>query len=178
MTKSFRNWRRETGGATAIEFSIVAIPFTFAIIAVIEVALAYTTGFLLEGGTGAASRMIRTCELQDAADAEADFRAALCSHAVTIPNCQDNVFVETVAMPDDSFMSVSSYEPLFDEDGGMVSRGFATGGVSDVVLVRTGYYYTFLTPVLGTAIGGPDARVLFMSTNVLQVEPCDFEGQT
>jgi Flp pilus assembly protein TadG len=180
MRKKPLTWTKNEDGATAIEFSLVAIPFIFMMVGILEMALMYTSASLVEGGTGVAAREIRTCALQDSTevveDQEVNFRKAFCDHAVTLRNCEEDLFVEVVAMPDDSFTSISDYEAEFDEDGAPVSRGFDPGYSSDVVLVRTAYRYSFLTPWLGTVIAGPNSSMLLMSTTVLQVEPCEFEG--
>ncbi|HRC26194.1 MAG TPA: pilus assembly protein, partial [Alphaproteobacteria bacterium] len=43
-----RSWRQDRSGSTAIEFSLVAIPFVIMMLGIIEIAILYTAGSLLE----------------------------------------------------------------------------------------------------------------------------------
>ncbi len=178
IKQKFADYFKKKDGATAVEFSLVAIPFVFAVIGVIEVAMMFLAATLVEGSNSTASRMIKTCQLQNmTGDLETIFREEFCDHAVTLHNCVGDLFVEVITMPDDSFTSVENYPLLLDEDDNPVSRGFDAGDSSKVVLIRTGYDYKLLTPFLGPLLGGPESSKFFMSTNVLQVEPCDFGGE-
>lgn len=162
-------------GATAIEFAMVALPFILTLFGIIEISLAYTAGTLLEGGTVSAARLIRTGQIQTgSADPETAFREELCNQADILVVC-DNIQVEAIPMPDDSFGSVGDYAVQYDNDGNMVSRGFDAGGVSDVMLVRVYYAYPFLTPMIGTLLGGADQTMPLLSTVVFQTEPYQIE---
>lgn len=169
-----KRWRKSTSGTTAIEFSLVAIPFIIMMLGIVEIALMYTAGSLLEGSTAAAARMIRTGQLQqlNPADPETMFREALCANIRGLVNC-NTVQIEVVQLPD-GFMDASDYAPQFDEDGNLVTRAFTMGGSSDVVLIRTAYRYPFLTPLLSPILGGASGSRLLMSTIVLETEPYDF----
>ena len=161
-------------GTTAIEFSLLAIPYLMLSLGIIELSVMYTSASLLEGATGSASRMIRTGQLQqDGGDPETLFRDGLCEYAVVLINCND-VVVEAVQM--DSFADFDTYAPSYDGDGNMVSQGFNAGGSNDRVLIRVAYRYEMMTPFIGTLIAGPTSSRLFMSTVVLQTEPYDFAG--
>lgn len=177
--RSFRkNWRKRNNGTTAIEFSMLAFPFVLMIVGIIEVSLMFTSAVMVEGGTSVASRLIRTCQLQDmTGDPEENFKTAFCSHATVLLNCEEKLHVEAIQMPDESFMNASNYSANFDENGNMISSGFDTGDVSDVVLIRAAYRYELLTPIFSTLMGGVDGTKTFLSTIVLQVEPCEYEEE-
>lgn len=167
---------RDRDGSVAIEFALVAIPFIFMLVAIIELALMFTSAALLESATSSASRQIRTGALQQAAargpEQEALFRSALCSRADILIVC-DQIAVESVNIG--SFSEYGSYAPRMDEDGNMAPQGFDAGGVSDVILVRTFFRYTFMTPVIGRFLGeGGTPTRRFVSTIVLQAEPYEF----
>ena len=76
-----------------------------------------------------------------------------------------------------SFADYDTMQPAYDEDGMMVSNGFALGGSSEKVLIRVAYNYTALTPLVGQMLWGADSSRLFMSTVVLQAEPYDFSEE-
>jgi Flp pilus assembly protein TadG len=174
LKSGWRSWRHDRSGSTAIEFSLVAIPFVIMMLGIIEIAILYTAGSLLEGSTAAAARMIRTGQLQqlNPADPEAVFRDALCANIRALVNC-DNIQIEVVQLPD-GFMDADDYAPQFDEDGNLIVRPFTMGTSSDVVLIRTAYRYPFLTPLLSPILGGASGSRLLMSTLVLETEPYDF----
>lgn len=160
----------------AIEFAIVAIPFVYMMVAIIELSLMFTSASLLESATSAAARQIRTGALQESADAgpaqEALFRSVLCDNASALLSC-DDIGVEAINIG--SFSSYEDFLPQYDEQGNFVPQGFDAGGVSDVILIRTFYRYTFMTPLIGQFLGaGGSGTQTFMSTIVLQTEPYKF----
>lgn len=170
----FRNWVKDEDGTTAIEFSLLAIPYLTLMLGIIELSLMYASGALLEGATQHAARLVRTGQIQQmASGGEAAFRQALCDYATALVRC-DNIQLEVQDM--DSFSDFSSLQADYDEDGNLSSRGFSVGGSSDRVMIRTAYRYTMYTPLVGTLLNGPDGSRLFVSTFVLQTEPYEFEG--
>lgn len=172
--RPMRTWTRDRRGTTAIEFSLVAIPFVIMMVGIIEIAILYTAGSLLEGSTASAARMIRTGQLQqlNPTNPEVVFRDALCANIRALVNC-NNIQIEVVQLPD-GFTDAGDYAPQFDEDGNLIVRPFTMGTSSDVVLIRTAYRYPFLTPLLSPLLGGSAGSRLLMSTLVLETEPYDF----
>lgn len=160
----------------AIEFAVVAVPFVYMLVAIIELSMMFTSASLLESSTSAASRQIRTGAIQEAASTpaaqEALFRNVLCERASVLMDC-DEIQVESVNIG--AFGSYQDFLPQLDGDGNLVSQGFDAGGVSDVILVRTFYRYNFMTPLIGQFLGeGLTGTRAFMSTIVLQTEPYEF----
>ncbi len=152
----------------------MVIPYVFLTIAILELSIMYAAATLLEGATNSAARMIRTGELQQTAgDPEGAFRTALCDYATVLINCND-VVVE--AVPLTTYSDYDTLGPQYDEDGNLTSRGFSVSGSDTRMLVRVGYRYTMLTPLVGTLLAGPTNSRQFMSTIVLQTEPYQFGG--
>lgn len=175
LRKLLAKWRRNEEASTAIEFSLLALPYVLLTVGIIELAITYTTASLLEGATGSAARMIRTGQLQQSGgDPEETFRTALCDYASVLINC-DDIAIEVLTL--DSFADFSDLAPVFDADGNMVPQGFDPGESSDRVLIRAAYNYPMMTPFVGPLLAGADNRILFLSTIVLQAEPYDFEGE-
>lgn len=170
--KLFKAWLGQKDGSTAIEFSMLAIPYVMLTVAIIELSISFASATLLEAATNSAARMIRTGELQQSSeDPETMFRDQICDYATVLINCND-VIIEVQTMA--SFSDFGSLAPQFDENGSMVSRGFSAGGSSDRVLIRVSYTYNMMTPFIGQLLAGQDGSLLFMSTIVLQTEPYDF----
>lgn len=173
MKRLFGKWIRKESGTTAIEFSMLLIPYMMLSLGIIELSMMYTTANLLEGATGSAARMVRTGQLQQSgtSDPETAFRMAMCAFAPLIIECSD-VVIEVKVLN-----SYADYTPpVYDEDGNMESEGFTAGGSNDKVLIRTAYRYEMLTPLVGPLLSGGEGSRLFMSTIVLQTEPYEFEG--
>jgi Flp pilus assembly protein TadG len=177
LGKFFRSWVDRKEGTTAIEFSLMAIPYFMLTIGILEVSIMYASACLLEGATTAAARLIRTGQVQQAesADPEEMFRDAVCDYAEALIAC-DKVIIEVRQM--ESFDDYDSMGAQYDEDGNMVSQGFDAGGSNDRVLIRVAYRYEMLTPFIGPLLVGPDNSRQFMSTIVLQTEPYEFAGAT
>jgi Flp pilus assembly protein TadG len=172
MLRKFRGWVHNKDGATAIEFSLLAIPYVFLTLGIIELSIMYASASLLEGATNSAARLIKTGQIQTAGGNEEDaFRTALCNYATVLINCND-VVIE--ALPMNSFSDYDAMQPQMDKNGNMVSQGFNPGGSDAKTLIRVAYRYTMLTPFVGTLLAGPTNSRLFMSTVVLQTEPYQF----
>lgn len=173
MLRFFRLFLAKKDGTTAIEFSMLALPYIMLSLAIIELSMMYASASLLEGATDSASRMIRTGQIQQSgtANPEAEFRNAMCDFAVVLIDCNDLV-IEVTPLP--SFSDFSG--PTFDANGNMISSGFNPGGSNDRVMIRVAYRYTMLTPIVGPLLNGPGGSTLFMSTIVMQTEPYEFEG--
>jgi Flp pilus assembly protein TadG len=174
LRRFFSGWLRKKDGTTAIEFSLLCIPYIFLTLGIIELSIMYAAASLLEGATGSAARLIRIGQIQQAEgeDPEELFREAICNYATVLISC-DDVVIEVQQMA--SFADYEDMEPQYDEDGNLIPGGFDAGGSSDRVLIRVAYRYNMMTPFIGPLLAGADNSRLFMSTIVLQVEPYEFE---
>ncbi len=172
MKGFLKNWCKKEDGTTAIEFSMLLMPYLMISLGIIEMSLMFTSASLVEGATSSAARLIRTGQLQQSAgDPETLFRDALCEYATVLVSCDDMVIeVQTLG-------SYGDYtQAAFNGDGDMISQGFDAGESNDRVVVRVAYRYSMMTPLVGNLLNGPDGSTLFMSTIVLQTEPYEFQG--
>lgn len=172
-------WLRRKDGSVAVEFALVSIPFIYTTIAIIELSLFFAASNMLEAGVNTSSRLIRTGQLQQSGspDPEALFRENICEQLFILIEC-DNVQIEVVAMPGDSFSEIEDYQPEYDENGVLVPREFDAGGSDDVVMIRAYYRYQLMTPIFAQIFSKePDNSVPMMSTVILQSEPYEFGNQ-
>lgn len=176
MIKFFGKWGKNREGATAIEFAFLAMPYLLLSLGIIELSLMFASESMLEGATTRAARVVKTGQLQQSgnADLEAGFRDKLCEHAPLLIRCED-IVIEARVM--ESFADYETMQPEFNQDGEMVSDGFALGGSSEKILIRVAYNYTAFTPLVGQMLWGVDSSRMFMSTIVLQSEPYDFSEE-
>lgn len=171
--KLFGGWVRKTDGVTAIEFSLLFIPYLLLSLAIIELSLMFVSASLLEGATGSAARLIRTGQLQQSGGDQVQmFRDALCDYTSVLISCDDlRVEVQELA----SFGDAEALAPQYDEDGNLV-EAFSPGGSDSSVLIRVAFRYQMMVPLVGPLLTGPGGSMLFMSTIVLRTEPYEFGG--
>lgn len=172
MLGLIRKWFKRDDGATAIEFSLLFLPYMTISLGIVELSLMFASASLLEGATDSASRLIRTGQLQQADDdPETLFREAMCEFAVALIDCTDvSIDVSTL----DSYGDFTAAS--FDDDGNLVTGDFDAGGSSSIVLIRVAYRYEMVTPIVGPLLNGDDGSTLFVSTIVMQSEPYEFQG--
>lgn len=169
-------WVRQDKGATAVEFSLVAVPFIFLLIGTIEMSLMFAASANLHSATNDASRLIRTGQAQQSGgDAEDVFVNKLCEGVNVILDCSKLQY-EVIAMG--NFDDFSDYAASYDEDGNLETQGFNPGGSSSVVLIRVSYRYPLMLPVVGNMLSdGPNMTKHLLATVVLQAEPYDINEE-
>ena len=160
-------------GTTAVEFSLIGLPFVLLIVGTIEICILFLAGSLMEGAVYDASRIIRTGQIQDAADAEQAFVDAICDHTVALLDCDEFQYDVRVLS---SFGEAADDDALVDDEGNLVDPEFDTGGVSDIIMVRVSYRYPMMTPLIGDIFGQYEGNTrLLVATTVFQAEPYQFE---
>lgn len=151
---------------TSIEFALIALPFFILIFGIIETSLVFIGQVVLDGSAQDAARKIRTGEAETSGDAEGTFQTKLCDNLFSVIPCSDLVY--TVKTFED--FSDVTIEPLYDDDGNPVSNEFdASISTGDIVAVRVGYKWEFMTPLVATAFGRDYIEI--MSTAVFRNEP-------
>lgn len=165
-----KRFRRNAEGVAAVEFAFVAGPFLFLLFAIIEVALVFFAGQVLETATSSASRLILTGQAQQQNFTQAAFKNEICKQTNVLMNCNDiGVDVRTYA----SFGSANQSRPT--DASGAVNYGsmtFAPGSGGDIVVVRVVYEWPVLMPSFGLQIGDlPNGKRLLMATAAFRNEP-------
>lgn len=185
MIKSIRKWMVQDDGVTAVEFSLVALPMFLMIMGIIELSMYFASATVLEGASTEAARRIRTGQvagvstgLTDPAaieQAERDaFEQLMCTNVGIMMDCS-KIQYEVIHMNNDTFADASNYEPQYDENGDLIPQPFSVGGACDVIMIRTFYKWTFLTPFIGTILtaGTGVDYVSNLSTVIVRTEPYD-----
>lgn len=170
MRTPVRAWLGNNKGATAVEFSLVALPFVMLIVGTIEMALMFTAQSVLQESTFTAARLIRTGQLQldPDGDAEEAFRESVCDFSSLLIPCNEIQFnVQTLP----SFADADDAPPEYDEDGNLI-QNFDAGGPSDIVLIRVVYNYPVRTPLMQPILSNNDlGKRTMLSTIVMRTEP-------
>ncbi len=174
ISKSFLSkWIKNENGVVAIEFSLLIIPYLMLVFGIVELAMMYSSASMLERATSSASRLVRTGQVQQAANPEEAFLSGLCDNLVVFVDCAD---VQIEVVPMDNFSSYDSVAMQYDEDGVFVPRDFDAGGSKETVLIRAVYRYSMITPLVGSLLTDVNGERVFVSTIVLQVEPYEFDA--
>lgn len=171
---AFKRFAAAKRGSTAIEFSIVAVPFfvlTFGMAEVAMIGFAQTT---LDMAVSEAARQIRTGQAQTTGLSYADIRTRICDEInnLVVLECDGNLFVDVDRF--DSFLDAnnSNANPIQNGEFQDTGFGYSPGAPSDIVVVRTYYRWKIMTPMfeplLQNVSGGQ--RIL-VSTMMFRNEP-------
>lgn len=161
-----RGWRAEEG-STAVEFALIALPFIALLVAMIETALVFFAGQVLQAATTEAGRLVMTGQAQGMTAAQ--FQQQVCNHAGGFFTCGDlSVNVQTFT----SFASASTVNPIQSGKLNTASFGFNPGKPGQIEVVQVVYPWPLGSDLLGlhlTDVNGGDS--LLMATSVFRNEP-------
>lgn len=143
-----RKFIKRDDGATAVEFSMVALPFFALLFAILETAVVFFAGQILETGVYNASRLIRTGQAQTGGFSETDFRDEVCSNFYGVVDCGEGGLVLDVRTHV-NFDSADLELPI-DEDGNFTfTPQYDPGQRNDIVVVRAFIEWPTVVPGLG-----------------------------
>jgi Flp pilus assembly protein TadG len=182
---------RNSDGATAIEFAILAIPFTLLTFAIFETFVAFAAEEVLANGVENLSRQIRTGQITFGQGkttdlTEAEFRQAVCDQISVMITCSDT----EAATPQRLYVDVRQYasfaampraiprvanSPTADLD--TTGFAFAPGGAKTINMVRIYYRWQIMTDFMRPYItnirpadGSLPTDYLIISTATIQNE--------
>lgn len=163
---------RATGGATAVEMALIAMPFFALVFGIIELALIFLVSTSLDNATAEAARTIRTGQLQTGAAAtSAAFKTAICNNFPWLPSdCSANLSVDVRTFS--SFASVTAPQPVVNQVFNPAALTFSPGGPGDIVVVRAYYQWPLVAPLMSQALQSiSGGKALITSTATFRNEP-------
>lgn len=83
----FGRYRKDSSGATAVEFAMIAPLFFLTLGVILETGLMLFTEYVMQTSVQEASRLVRTGQAQNGQYAAADFKGKICRLAGVIINC-------------------------------------------------------------------------------------------
>lgn len=176
-------FRADRGGATAVEFAFVALPFMFMVFSILEVALIFMVSVTLDNATSDAAREIRTGAIQatgggPTSTGAISFRNLICSKLGWLQNqCQANLTVDVRTLP--QFSNPTPPSPVTNGVFSSSQLCFYSGNSGDIVLVRAFYQWTLLTPFLRGGLQPlNNGAKLLTSTATFRNEPYGGTPQT
>ena len=87
LARLVRRFGRKDDGATAVEFALVAFPFFALLLVIFESAIVMFTDISLQNGVTAASRLIRTGQLQTQGMSQTAFKKVICDNVASYIDC-------------------------------------------------------------------------------------------
>ncbi len=163
---------RSEGGAVAIEFAVVALPFVGLIFAILELAVVLLIFSTLENGMADAARTIRTGALQTAGGATAaTFKTTICNNLGWLQsdcNAKLQVDVRTVA----AFTNPTLPDPYSTGTYDSTKTLFNMGSQGSIVVVRAWYPWQLILPTMNKALSRANNGVaLIQATTTFKNEP-------
>jgi Flp pilus assembly protein TadG len=164
-----RRFRRNSRGATAVEFALVAPIFFALLFAIIEVALMFFATQVLETVTQASARYLFTGQAQGASMTQGQFKNYVCSQIPGLFNCA-NLQVNVQSYP--SFGAITN-AGVFDANGNFVGNtNYCPGNASETVFVQLSYQWPVFVTGLGFNMANPGTSARWLtSTAAFQNEP-------
>jgi Flp pilus assembly protein TadG len=167
-----KRFARDKKGGTTIEFAIVIFPFLACLFAIMEVALIFFAGQVLEEAVGDADRLLLTGQAQTANFTATDFKNAICTNQLKLLfNCQNiQIDVRTV----NSFSAANLTAPVNTTTKVVDTSGFTyqPGNACNIVVVRVIYEWPTFVRYMGLDMSTlADGNHLLMSTAAFRNEP-------
>lgn len=172
---------RDDSGVTLIEFGILALPFFTIIGAILETAMIFLAGQILDSAVQDTARFVRTGQAQTASWDGDDYRGAICDRLFGMFDCTNGASARmrvNVAVIDDFTASAIGYPLQTDDDctedscDWVLSNDYVPGVGCSVVLVRAFYKWPTIISLPGFNFGTlPDGSRLLGSSRVFRNEP-------
>ncbi len=170
---------RDERGATAVEFGLLALPFFMIVGAILETAVVFLSGQILDTAVQDVSRLIRTGQVREMGITTAqDFKDRVCERLYGLfTNC-DALHVEVDVQDTGRFSDITISAPIdfanCKKDACDWTRPevFSAGQGSSIVVVQVYYKWPAIVSLGGYHLGNlGDGTRLMSGTTVLRNEP-------
>jgi Flp pilus assembly protein TadG len=166
----FRRFRRNRRASAAVEFALVAPMFFALLFAIIETAMVFFAGQVLENITQTSARMILTGRAQSLGYLAADFKTYLCNQ---IPAALFTCAGISVDVQSYSAFSNVTINSQIDAGGNFINNmQYSPGGPGNIVVVRVFYQWPLFVTGLGYNIANlTGSKRLLTATAAFVNEP-------
>src|SRR4051794_4873269 len=169
-TKALRRFRRSRRGSVAVEFALVAPIFFALLFAIIETAMVFFAGQVLETVTQDSARMIMTGQAQNAGYSQSQFKTNVCGRITVLFDCPNGIYVDVQSYP--AFSGVSVNDPIDAGKNFVAPNSYSPGGPGDIVVVRLFYQWPLFVTGLGYNIANlSGSKRLLTATAAFRNEP-------
>ena len=169
VSGSKKNVFSDRGGAAAIEFALLGLPFFLIIFAILETAFVFIADITLEQAIARVGRTVRTGSVATSNISEVDFRSTLCGEVRLLLAC-DGIKIDLRSYSD--FKSIPTRSPVVN--GELVSGDFRfeQGNAGQIMALRAFYEWPLFTDIVHSFLSDLNGgRHLLMSVSVFQTEP-------
>ena len=164
-----RRMLRQQDGSAAVEFGLVAAPFLAMIFAILETAMVFFAGQVLETAASDSARLIMTGQAQNAGYDQAKYKAEVCKKIYGLFNCTSGLYIDVKKYT--SFASIDTSKPI--TNGNMDTNfTYTPGDPGDIVVVRLIYQWPVYVSLLGLNLSDVSGgKRLLVSTVAFRNEP-------
>lgn len=163
-------FRRETRGATAIEFAVVAVPFFLTTFATIDNAVLYVAQQTLENAVLETSRLVRTGRIAQEDMDEIEFRARICDMVDVMLACDARLEMDLRVFG--AFAGLAAPDATDGAGDWNPQLTFDPGEAGDIILYRVFYEWQMLTPIVSQMVTGePDGTIILTASAAFRNEP-------
>jgi Flp pilus assembly protein TadG len=142
-------FRKDSSGATAVEFAMIAPVFFLMLFVIVETGLMMFTEYVLQTSVQDAARLVRTGQAQGGQMASGDLKTKVCRLASVIINCSGKVTVYMASASDFAALKVAmpSYLGVGKKaDGSPGPSSYSCGGPGAAVGLIATYDWDFSVP--------------------------------
>jgi Flp pilus assembly protein TadG len=170
-----RRFRRNRRGSTAVEFALVAPLFFALLFAILEAAIVFFAGQLLELGTAESARLMMTHQAQDSSMDADTFKKDLCNRIKVMFNCSgsnlDNITVDVKVFTPGTAITIT--DPIVSGNlAGTFTYQLPPSGSPNTIVVRAFYKWPLFVTGLGFNLANLNgSKRLLAATAAFHVEP-------
>jgi Flp pilus assembly protein TadG len=170
VRKTLRRFCRNRRGSAAVEFALVAPVFFALLFAIIETAIVFFAGQVLETVTQDSARMIMTGQAQTTGYSQSDFKTYVCGRVIVLFDCVNGISIDVQSYS--AFSSVSISNPIDSGKNFVPPNNYSPGGPGDIVVVRLFYQWPLIVTGLGYNIANlTGSKRLLSATAAFRNEP-------
>jgi Flp pilus assembly protein TadG len=167
---ALRRFRRNRRGSAVVEFALVAPVFFALLFAIIETAIIFFAGQVLETVTQDSARMIMTGQAQSASFSQAQFKTNVCGRISVLFDCANGIYVDVQSYP--AFGNVTITDPIDASKNFVANMNYNPGKQGDIVVVRLFYQWPLFVTGLGYNVSNlSGSKRLLTATAAFQNEP-------
>jgi Flp pilus assembly protein TadG len=167
-----RKFVRRDDGAAMVEFGLIVIPFLALLFAIIETALVFFAGQVLETAVADSARLIMTGQAQALNLNAATFKSKVCERVFGLFDCQGGLKIDVRTYQ--SFPNGPIAKPIDPNTGLLDTSGFGyqQSAAGDIVVMRFVYKWPTFVRTFGLDVADlSDGYRLVMATAAFRNEP-------
>lgn len=179
MPKVCRRFIARKDGATAVEFAVIAVPFLVLLFAILETALVFFAGQVLQTAAADSARLVLTGQAQKQNMTHAKFADEACARVYALFQCGGDGGIQVDVRTYSSFADINNNKPINANKQLDLTPTFQPGGPGQIVVVRLLYQWPIHLSFFGFNMSDltGDKRLL-IGTAAFRNEPFPATGQS